>query len=132
MRYLTHEFAHVATLQRARRWLEYAGFDPSQIEATVEGIPRIAVRLGPGQAAEAGLVIDAVELTDPQGNPSFWDLARQPHVRPEASAPAEQPAAAQAAGTFEIGYHPQPDQLKEWISTISEAELREGYVRREG
>ena len=79
MRYLTHQFANVQTLDRARRWLVHAGIDPSQIETITTGVPRIAVRLAPGQAAEVSLVIDAAELSDPQGFPSFWDLARQPH-----------------------------------------------------
>ena len=76
MRYLTHQFAHLETLERARRWLVHAGFDPAQIHVTIDGIPRIAVLVAPGQAAEAGLIIDAAELADPEGLPSFWDLAR--------------------------------------------------------
>jgi hypothetical protein len=130
MRYLTHQFASLETLERARRWLIHAGFDPSQIEAMTDGIPRIAVRLGPGQAAEAELVIDAVELTDPKGNPSFWDLARQKHIYPKAASPTEYLAAATDPSTFTIGYHSQAERLQDMVSTIQQTELDEGYLRR--
>jgi hypothetical protein len=128
MRYLTHQFAHLETLQRARRWLIHAGFEPGQIEAMTDGIPRIAVRLGPGQAAEAELVIDAVELTDPQGNPSFWDLARQKHIYPK-TATTEGIAASTHPTSFSIGYHPQKDRLRDLVATIRETELSEAYLR---
>jgi hypothetical protein len=127
MRYLTHQFAHLETLNRARKWLEYAGFDPSQIEVMTDGVPRIAVRLEPGQAAEAELVIDAVELTDPQGNPIFWDLARQQLVPAE---PTAEPPAPPEPRTFAVGFQPREERLQEWIKTIAAAELREGYLER--
>ncbi len=130
MRYLTHQFAHVETLERARRWLIHAGFDPNQIEVITHGIPRIAVRLGPGQAAEAELVIDAVELTDPQGNPSFWELARQHHVYPNAGVEATETSVPRELMTLVVGDHPEGERLKELVDTISEAELREGYLGR--
>jgi hypothetical protein len=129
MRYLTHQFAHLETLQRARRWLIHAGFEPSQIEAMTDGIPRIAVRLRPGEAAQAELVIDAVELTDPQGNPSFWDLARQKHVYPKAAATLEALSASTDPTSFSIGYHPQEERLRDLVATIRATELSEAYLR---
>jgi hypothetical protein len=129
MRYLTHQFAHLETLERARRWLIHAGFDPSQIESMTDGIPRIAVRLGPGQAAEAELVIDAVELTDPQGNPSFWDLARQKHIYPKRATSTGILAASTDPASFSIGYHPQDQRLRDLVATIQEIALSEGYLR---
>lgn len=93
MGYVTHQFANTETLDRARRWLVHAGFDPSQIETITMGAPRIAVRVGSGEAAEASLIIDAAELSDPHGNPSFWDLrgsvAPEPdrNLRPDLRSP---------------------------------------------
>ena len=49
MRYVTHQFSHVETLERARRWLVQAGIDPSRIEAHTHGMPRISVAVE-GQA----------------------------------------------------------------------------------
>ena len=75
MRYITHEFAHPETLDRARRWLVQAGFDPSRIEAHSHGVPRLAVAVEPGEAAEVAMLIDAAEASDPDGFPSFLELA---------------------------------------------------------
>ena len=38
VRYVTHQFAHLETLERARRWLVQAGIDPGRIEARTHGI----------------------------------------------------------------------------------------------
>ena len=92
MRYITHEFAHTETLDRAQRWLIQAGFDPNRIEVHHQGIPRIAVAVEPGEAAGVELVINAAESSDPEGLPSFWDLARQHHIYPENQEPAVDPA----------------------------------------
>src|SRR3954467_12822967 len=118
MSYLTHQFAHLETLDRARRWLVHAGFDPSQIEGMTDGIPRIAVKLEPGQAVEAAQIIDAVELTDPQGLPSFWDLARQPHVHPEHATVAETTADDTEPKTFVIGFR-VPDDRPELGTSVT-------------
>ena len=80
MAYMTHGFAHQETLQRALRWLVQMGFDPSHIEVHTEGIPRIALAVDPAHWAEAELLIDAAERTDPHGQPSFWELARLSHI----------------------------------------------------
>jgi hypothetical protein len=126
MRYLTHQFAHLETLDRARRWLVHAGFDPSQIEVMTDGIPRIAIKLMPGQAAEAGMIIDAVEQTDPQGLPSFWDLARQPHVHPEHATVAETAAGETEPKTFVIGYR-VPDDRPELGMSVTAVAMRDAY-----
>ena len=47
MRYVTHHFAHLESLERARRWLVQLGFDPSHLEVRTEGIPRIALLVDP-------------------------------------------------------------------------------------
>jgi hypothetical protein len=110
MSYMSHQFAHPETLDRARRWLVHAGFDPSQIEVITDGIPRIAIKLGPGQGAEAAMIIDAVERTDPDGLPSFWDLARQAHVHTEHTIAAETLGAETEPSTFIVGYQVPDDR----------------------
>ena len=82
MRYVTHHFANLETLDRARRWLVQLGFAPDQIESHTDGVPRLAVMVRPEQADEVRQLINAAELTDPKGWPSFWDVAHQTHVYP--------------------------------------------------
>lgn len=132
MSYLTHQFANRDTLDRARRWLVQAGFDPSQIEAIHEGIPRIAVRVGIGQATAAGLIIDAAETTDPQGFPSFWELARQQHIheKPESGSESTAPLAAECR-TFLVAYH-VPDERPDLGTSIVAIEMRDAYLDRQG
>jgi hypothetical protein len=112
VRYITHEFAHPETLERARRWLIQAGFDASRIEAFAGGIPRLAVAVEMGETAEAALLIDAAEAGDPDGFPSFWEHHHQPRV----SVPGEIDfGAAQAvaqSGTFVIGWQPVDRNLE--------------------
>jgi hypothetical protein len=105
MRYMTHHFAHLETLSLARRWLVQLGFDPGQIEIHTDGIPRIAVAVRPEQAAEAEMVINAAELTDPDAWPSFWDVAQQDHVYPAVSENAPEVPLPQTR-TSVIGWHP--------------------------
>ena len=60
----------------ATRWLIEVGFDPGRIELHHHGIPRMAVAVEPGQAAEVDRIIDAAESSDPDGTPSVWDVAQ--------------------------------------------------------
>jgi hypothetical protein len=129
MRYLTHQFAHLETLERARRWLVHAGFDPAQIHATIDGIPRIAVLVAPGQAAEAGLIIDAAELADPEGLPSFWDLARQPHVYHDHHTETEPVPGDLESKTFVVGYQ-VPDERSDLVTSVTAIEMRDAYLDR--
>jgi hypothetical protein len=132
MRYLTHQFAHLETLERARRWLVHAGFDSSHIEVMTDGIPRIAIRVAPGEAAEAELIIDAAELSDPQGLPSFWDLARQEHIHTKFE-PANEATAPQElqSRTFVVGYHIL-DERPDLGSNVTAIAMREAYIDRAG
>jgi len=129
MRYISHQFAHVETLERARRWLLQAGFDPSRIEAHTQGIPRLAMAVEPGESAEFELVIDAAESTDPEGNPSFWDLARQKHIYLQTAADPRQMSDASQPHSFVVGWRPI-DTEREVSQTSTEMHLREGYVER--
>jgi hypothetical protein len=128
VRYITHEFAHVETLERAKRWLIEAGLDPSRIEVHTQGIPRLAVQAAPGEAAEIEQIIDAAESTDPQGNPSFWDIARQRHVYPQSAAPGTTPSEGQSE-SFVIGWRPL-DASREVTQESTETEKQRAY--REG
>jgi hypothetical protein len=136
---LSREFASIDTMERARRWLVQAGFDPGQIEAVVEGVPRISVRIGTGQAAEAALIIDVAERSDPKGALSFWDLAQQEHdlvqqghTHPHAAAPdSGLPPEAVRPSTFVVGYR-VPDERPDLNSSATAAAMREAYSGRPG
>lgn len=103
--YWTHHFAHHETLRRARSWLERLGFAPDRIEVHSDGVPRLAMIVNPFEVAEIELLIHAVERTDPQGWPSFWDVARLDRHYPDSDPePIAQPVERRGA----IGWHP-PD-----------------------
>jgi hypothetical protein len=131
MRYLNHHFAHFETLDRARRWLVHAGFDPSQIEVMTDGIPRIAVRVEGGQAAEAGMIINAVELTDPQGFPSFWELATQEHIHNPTIVGEHKGMPDIEPRSFLVGYHRDQEGL-ESVAGMTAEEIRQAYVGQRG
>ena len=129
MRYITHEFAHAETLDRAQRWLIQAGFDPNRIEVNHQGIPRIAVAVEPGEAAGVEMVINAAESGDPDGLPSFWDLARQHHVYPESLPTAVDAAAQSSSASFVVGWRPV-DSEKEVTQASTEVELQKELRER--
>jgi hypothetical protein len=92
-----------------------------------DGIPRIAVLLAPGQAAEAGLIIDAAELADPEGPPSFWDLARQPHVYHDHHTEAEPIPEDLESKTFVVGYHVTDDR-SDLVTSVTAIEMRDAFL----
>ena len=78
------------------------------------------------------MIIDAAELTDPQGLPSFWDLARQKHIHAAAAPPPElSPTEAEQSRTFVVTYH-VPDEHIGLGSSVEAAQLREAYQERLG
>jgi hypothetical protein len=103
--YYTHHFAHHETLRRACDWLAQLGFHPDRTRAGSDGTPWLAIPVGPGQYAEVALLVNAVERTDPQGWPSFWDEARLAHSAPTDSGRADDPAHATTRHAL-IGWHP--------------------------
>jgi hypothetical protein len=112
VRYVTHQFSHVETLERARRWLVQAGIDPSRIEAHTHGIPRISVAVDGAEAAEVQFVIDVAESSDPDGSPGIWDLVRLHHMQRQG---VEQSAGATTAAhseSFVVGWRPQDADLE--------------------
>jgi hypothetical protein len=129
MRYLTHQFAHVETLERAKRWLIQAGIDPSRIEARTQGILNLAIAVEAGESAEVQRIIDAAESSDPDGNPSIWDVASQRHVYRQAD-PAPGPAInATHSESFVVGWRHQ-DAEREITQTDNGVKLQKDY--REG
>jgi hypothetical protein len=108
--YYTHHFAHRQNLSRARAWLTQLGFGPHQIEASESGIPRITVAAEPARFAEIRTLVNALERSDPDGFPSFWDEARH---TPCASVPSAEPAmpAPVRAASVAIGWHPPDSTL---------------------
>jgi len=103
--YFTHHFAHHDTLSRAHSWLTRLGFHPQQLDDDTSGIPRIVMAIEPQLLDAVKLLINAFELTDPDGFPSFWEEARQPHSAPKGhheGIPAERPKPHHSV----IGWHP--------------------------
>ena len=129
MRYLTHQFATLKPLNVPGAGWFTRGSTRAQIHATIDGIPRIAVLVAPGQAAEAGLIIDAAELTDPEGLPSFWDLARQPHVYHDHHAETEPVPGELESKTFVVGYQ-VPDERSDLVTSVTAIEMRDAYFDR--
>lgn len=103
--YYTHHFAHHETLRRACDWLAWLGFHPESTPAASAGTPRLSVPVGAGEYAEVALLVNAVERSDPQGWPSFWDEAALAHSAPEPSGPVEEPVFGSARHAV-IGWHP--------------------------
>jgi hypothetical protein len=112
--YYTHHFAHRETLSRARSWLVKLGFQPHEIQASVSGIPRLVVAVPSDRREELQMLINAVERTDPDGFPSFWEMARPSLDGPgeaEPFVPAPEPSVPEPKLRHEtvIGWHP-PDR----------------------
>ncbi len=105
--HLTHQFAHSETLDRAHRWLVDAGVAPDRIHVHHHGVPSLTVAIERGEVDGIEMVIHAAENTDPEGLPSFWDLARR-----EPAAAATDPdgdassTAPRPLPTFLLVWHP--------------------------
>ena len=107
MRYLTYQFAHSETLDRAHRWLVHAGVSPDRIHVHHHGVPSLAVAVEPGEVDGIEMVIHAAANADPEGLPSFWDLAR---LEPAAAATEPiviaSPITPTPLRSFVLGWHP--------------------------
>jgi hypothetical protein len=126
MAYVTRQFTHIETLDRARRWLIQAGINPSHIEAHTQGSLRLTVTVERGEAAEVERVIDAAESSDPDGKPSFWDVARQQHVYPQPETPGGTPPTPAQSESFVVGWRPV-DADREVTQATTETELQKAY-----
>jgi hypothetical protein len=125
---VTRQFAHLETLERARRWLIQAGIDPSQIEVHTHGTLRITVAVFAGEATEVEYILDVAESSDPEGTPSFWDLATFQHVYPQ-QAPAAPNSLAPRSESFVVGWRPL-DAAWEVTQASTDTEYQRAY--REG
>jgi hypothetical protein len=106
VRYVTHQFAHAETLDRAQRWLIHAGISPDRMQARHHGVPMLAVVAEPGEVDGIEMVIDAAELSDPDGGPSFWHVAR---IEPTGTAVREGTSSREVQerqASFELTWHP--------------------------
>jgi len=103
--YVTHHFANLETLSRARAWLSRLGFGPGNMEAHTDGIPRLSVAVEPSRLSGVEMVLSAVERSDPRGWPAFWDVAHQAHLYPVRKR-SDRARAIGRQGTTVIGWHP--------------------------
>lgn len=131
LRYITHEFAHDETLDRAYRWLIQSGFDPARIEAHHHGVPRLVVAVEAGEAAGVEMVIHAAESGDPDGMPSFWDLARHHHVYHESQKSAATSEPETRSASFVVGWRPV-DSENEVAQASTDVDLQKAYRDRWG
>jgi hypothetical protein len=123
---MTHEFAHLETLERVRRWLIQAGIDPSRIQVHTAGVPRIVVAVEPGEDAEVERVIDAAERGDPDGRPSFWDVAIKERETAEKHTPCRSGEEAAKSESFDVSWQPL-DFGREVSQTTTDERIREAY-----
>ena len=125
MRYVTHQFAHSETLDRARRWLIHAGIAPDRMQVRRQGVPRLAVVAESGEVDSIEMVIHAAEMADPDALPSFWDLARIEGADTYVSETVASPAAHEGAMSFVLAWQPA-DAVHE-DTARSEVELQRTY-----
>ncbi len=105
MRYVTHQFAHAETLDRASRWLIQAGIAPDRILTRHHGIPSLAVAAEPGEVDGIEMVICAAERGDPDGVVSFWDLAGIHPAETVSDGTVISTALPEHPGTFPLAWH---------------------------
>ena len=126
MSHVTRQFANLETLDRARRWLVQAGINPSQIEVHTQGAFRITVAVAPGEAVEVERVIDAAVSSDPDGDRSFWDQARQQHVYPQQTGSGDTLANPPHSESFVVGWRPQ-DADREVTQTSTDTDRQKAF-----
>ncbi len=76
MRYMTHHFAHVETMQRARRWLVELGFDSTRIHTHGEHHPWMTILDTADRLAQARVIINAIEHGEHGKRHGVWDRPR--------------------------------------------------------
>ncbi len=118
MRYLTHQFAHSETLDRAWRWLIHAGVSPNRMEVYHQGVPRLAVAAEAAEFQSIEMIIRIAEMNDPDGLPGFWDLAGV-HPVEERPPTAATPIATVDGASFSLGWREAEadwdDELREQV-----------------
>ncbi len=99
----THRFHSVQTLARAQEWMGYIGIPGDRIEVSSTGLPSMTVQTEFSRLPEVEMVINAVEMTDPEGWPALGDFNAGEPFRIEA-APEAMPH--DRVNTSPIGWHP--------------------------
>lgn len=126
MRYLTHQFAHSESLDRAHRWLISAGVSSDRMHVHRHGVPRLTVALEPAEIDGIELVIHAAENLDPDGLPSFWELARvEPNEHSTGQACVAALTSRGQVDTFQLEWH-QVDETSD-EETRRQIELQRDY-----
>jgi hypothetical protein len=126
MRYVTHQFAHVETLERARRWLVHLGIDPSRIAARTHGTINLTVAVGAGESTEVQHVFDVAEASDPHGPPGIWEIAGRRQLDLQADTATSIAGPGTHSHSFVVGWHPQ-DVDREVVQTDTGIELQRDY-----
>jgi hypothetical protein len=129
MHYLTHQFAHSDTLDRARRWLIHSGISPDRMQAHHQGVPRLAVAAEPAEVQSIEMIIRIAEMNDPDGLPGFWDLARLQPDSPEAHEATATPPTPPSPASFALAWHPDDAAWDEALRTQIELPRNDREMR---
>ncbi len=99
----THRFHSVQTMARAQEWLGQIGIPADRIEVSSTGLPSMTVQTDFSRLPEVELVINAAEMTDPEGWPSLGTPGDFHAIAIDVAPP---PAAQDQSHTTPIGWHP--------------------------
>ena len=128
MRYLTHQFAHSETLDRACRWLIHAGIAPERMQVHRLGLPRLAVEAEPTEVQSIEMIIRIAEMNDPDGLPGFWDLARLHPVVTDSGQVPTTPGVPVAPASFPLGWHSEEPAWN--AETREQVEVQKAFRER--
>jgi hypothetical protein len=96
----THRFHSVQTMARAQEWLGQIGIPADHIEVCSTGLPSMTVQTDFARLPAVEMIINAAEMTDPEGWPS-WGASGHFEI-----AVAPPPAVEERLHTTPIGWHP--------------------------
>lgn len=99
----THRFHSYETLARAQDWLGRMGIAADRIEVSSTGLPSMSIQTEFARMPEVEMVINAAEMTDPEGWPSLHTPGPFLPHRIEA---APEPQPHDRVHTSPIGWHP--------------------------
>ena len=99
----THRFQNFETLARAKEWLGQMGFPSDHIEVSSTGLPTMTIQTEFSRLPEVEMILNAAELTDPEGWPSYNELG---NLRVKIVDVTPEPAPLTRSSTTPIGWHP--------------------------
>lgn len=99
----THRFQSVETLARAQEWLGRIGIGSDRIEVSSTGLPSLTIQTEFARLPEVEMILNAAELTDPDGWPA-WDQSDP--AAPFRFQAAPEPSRPDRVQTAPIGWHP--------------------------